>query len=209
MRNEKTFIQLLVEGNEDPDRFDDYVEKWHTSSDTYRPLSNYLGMTEDEYAGFIEGTTTLQDIVRKRELLRERYVVGLLFDYDKKYVVLIRKTHPEWQQGKLNGPGGHIEEFETPEQAMIREFQEETGYYVSNWDEVVTMYNYSQYWEVTFFRSFGDVTQVRSMTDEEVQIHSAGSLPANIIKNLTWIIPLALDNTGTVVPLRVEDRGGN
>jgi 8-oxo-dGTP diphosphatase len=209
MRDEKTFIQLLVEGTEDPCRIDDYIEKWHNASDTYRPISNFLGMTESEYAGFVDGTTNLEEIVHHRKLLRERYVVGLLFDYDKKYVVLIRKTHPEWQQGKLNGPGGHIEEMETPEEAMIREFQEETGYRVENWDEVVTMYNYSQYWEVTFFRSFGDVTKVRSMTDEEVQIHSAGSLPANIIKNLTWIIPLALDNTGTVVPLRVEDRGGN
>jgi len=138
-----------------------------------------------------------------------RYVVGLLFDNERHYVVLIRKTHPEWQKGRLNGPGGHIEENETPVVAMRREFREEAGLDVESWEEVVTIYNHSQYWEVTFLRAFGDVTAITSMTDEEVQVHSAGALPSNIITNLTWIIPLALDETGTVRPFRVEDRGGN
>ena len=205
----KSFIQLLVENEEAPIRIDDYIEKWHNSADVYIPLSEFLGMTEQEYAGYVEGTTTLGEIVHQRRLLRERYVVGLLFDENRNYVTLIRKTHHEWQKGSLNGPGGHIEEMETPEEAMIREFKEETGLEETLWDEVVTLYNYSQYWEVTFFRAFGDVTKVTSMTDEEVQIHSAGSLPSNVIPNLRWIIPLALDETGTVRPIRIEDRGGN
>jgi 8-oxo-dGTP diphosphatase len=205
----KSFIQLLVENGEDPCRIDDYIEKWHNCADIYVPLSEFLGMSEQEYAGYVKGSTCLKDIVHNRRLLRERYVVGLLFDNNRNYVVLIRKTHPEWQNGNLNGPGGHIEEMETPEEAMMREFKEETGLEVALWDEVVTLYNYSLGWEVTFFRAFGDVSKVNSVTDEEVQIHSAGSLPSNVIPNLRWIIPLALDETGTVRPIRIEDRGGN
>lgn len=70
-----------------------------------------------------------------------RYVVGFLFDGQWESVVLIRKSKPEWQRGKLNGVGGKIETFpieawvnpprhertETPQEAMAREFEEEAG----------------------------------------------------------------------------------
>ena len=42
------------------------------------------------------------------------YVVGLLFSPDRNTVVLINKTKPDWQAGKLNGVGGKIEEGESP-----------------------------------------------------------------------------------------------
>lgn len=45
-------------------------------------------------------------------------------------VLLVRKKRPTWQAGRLNLPGGKIEEGETPLQAAIREFKEETGYSV-------------------------------------------------------------------------------
>lgn len=44
-----------------------------------------------------------------------------------KKVVLILKTHPEFQKDKFNGIGGEIQGDETPPQAMVREFYEETG----------------------------------------------------------------------------------
>jgi len=57
------------------------------------------------------------------------YVAGLLFGDVRSKVLLIRKSHPDWMKGKLNGVGGHIEtdKDERPLQAMRREFTEETG----------------------------------------------------------------------------------
>ena len=62
-----------------------------------------------------------------------RYVAGLLFGNIRSRiaanveVLLIRKSHPSWMKGKLNGIGGHIEQGELAEYAMNREFAEETG----------------------------------------------------------------------------------
>ena len=53
------------------------------------------------------------------------YVVGFAFDADLHYVSLIRKNKEGWQKGLMNGLGGHVDEGETPEQAMVREFLEE------------------------------------------------------------------------------------
>lgn len=55
----------------------------------------------------------------------KRYCLGFGYFVDR--VVLIEKKRPAWQKGFLNGLGGEIEGNETPQQAMTREFIEETG----------------------------------------------------------------------------------
>lgn len=56
-----------------------------------------------------------------------RYVLGFTFSPTFSHVLLLWKNRPAWQAGKLNGIGGKIEEGETAEEAMAREFTEETG----------------------------------------------------------------------------------
>lgn len=46
---------------------------------------------------------------------------------DEETVLVIQKDRPDWQKGKLNLPGGKIEDGETPEEAAIRELKEESG----------------------------------------------------------------------------------
>jgi 8-oxo-dGTP pyrophosphatase MutT (NUDIX family) len=56
------------------------------------------------------------------------YVLGFLID-ENRYVALVRKKKgPGGQKGRLNGFGGHIRPDETPEEAMHREFIEESGW---------------------------------------------------------------------------------
>lgn len=53
------------------------------------------------------------------------YVLGFAFDR-RGAVALICKARPDWQRGKWNGIGGHVEPGERPKKAMVREFKEET-----------------------------------------------------------------------------------
>lgn len=55
------------------------------------------------------------------------YVVGFLFSNERRWVTLIRKNRPDWQAGKYNGVGGKVEVGEAVNDAMVREFYEETG----------------------------------------------------------------------------------
>lgn len=137
------------------------------------------------------------------------YVLGFMFDSSKSHVVLINKLRPEWQVGKLNGVGGHIESNESdesPVQAMVREFKEETGrdtnYY--NWEHICTMSRYGDF-ECYVFRSFvSDLFNIKSITDEKVEIYPVSPLPPNVISNLPWLIPLCLDNNNYTVPYCVH-----
>lgn len=78
----------------------------------------------------------------------QEYVAGFLFRQKGNgifqcegiiEVALIRKIKPEWQNGLLNGIGGKIEPGEYPLGAMIREFQEEAGLYILDWQHFATM----------------------------------------------------------------------
>jgi 8-oxo-dGTP diphosphatase len=123
-----------------------------------------------------------------------RFVVGFLFD-DKDNVALINKTHPEWQRGKLNGIGGHMEFDESPLNAMIREFKEEANLEVSNWNHYCTL-SYSGDCILYFFTAnILPNTDIKSNTEEIVDwypLKQIGKL--NVIPNLRWLIPMAKYN---------------
>jgi 8-oxo-dGTP diphosphatase len=126
------------------------------------------------------------------------YVCGFAFSKDKRNVLLIKKNRPDWQKGLFNGIGGHIENGETPSQAMVREFCEEAGYktYSDSWIPLIKILDSSIFheWEVYFFFTFQDIECCRTMTDEEIIIIPVEDLfQYTIIKNLKWLIPMALD----------------
>lgn len=122
----------------------------------------------------------------------QEYVCGFLFSPDRSRVLLIRKLRPPWQAGKLNGVGGKVEPGETAYQAMCREFREEAGLDVADWQRGVVLTGGD--WRGHFFRTFGDVDAARARTDEPLERHGVAALPPDVIPNLTWIIPLLLDD---------------
>jgi len=138
----------------------------------------------------------------------KRYVCGFLFDKKGKRVVLIKKKRPDWQKGFLNGVGGHIEATETPKQAMSREFKEETGMDVQDWQETVILQGVNDTlsidYTVQFFRAFGDVNKVRTTTDEKVKVCKIKKL-RKVIPNLRWLIPLSLENIAFRVVVNTDE----
>ena len=131
-------------------------------------------------------------------MLEYRYVLGFLFDDRRSKVWLMNKERPSWQKGKLNGIGGHIEDGETPEECMRREFHEETGVHIFDWEHAVTLH--CQKVEMFIFRAFSDMEHfnaVRQTTDERPQcffVHAVNTQYHPVIPNLDWMVPLILDS---------------
>ena len=130
--------------------------------------------------------------------MNPRFVDGLLFDYDLKNVVLIRKTKPSWQAGKLNCVGGKIEPGETPHDAVVREFEEETGLVVPYWRPFLDLGLTRDDGELYCFyavTSPQDMSTVTSKTEEKVGIYAIDDIMrhrTDMIPNLRWLIQMAL-----------------
>lgn len=148
---------------------------------------------------------------------KHRYVAGFLFSTNCQRVVLIRKTHPEWQKGKLNGVGGRIEPGETPLECMRREFLEEAGIDVPYWTEFVHLLGHTpdgETFEVHFFRAefnLVGVERVESKTEETVEIHLTGevitqSSKLGTVSNIPWLVMMALPSSSHDWPFRIEER---
>lgn len=131
------------------------------------------------------------------------YTAGFLFDYPVNNVVLIKKMHPAWQEGLLNGIGGKINPGETPLECIRREFNEETGCWVDKWEKFLILTEDT--YDVHFFRSFSKPEEqllVQTVTDETVLVVKLKELFFNFtlqregwwaVPNLQYIIPMALD----------------
>lgn len=140
----------------------------------------------------------------------KRYVVGFLFLMDRTRVVLTRKTHPSKQAGKLNGVGGHVESQDyNPEDhefdlhvnaahAMEREGIEELGHQLG-WRRYATMVGPD--WICDAFMTEDDMNFVelppQNDAGEALELHHVQDvvLRNDIIPNLSYLIPLALDRT--------------
>jgi len=132
-----------------------------------------------------------------------RYSVGFAFSANRQFVALIQKNRPKWQAGKLNGIGGHVEGDEAFAITQQREFWEETGVVIpsNEWNAFATLIGPD--WHVRCFSAYTDATfDVRSMTDEEVKVLPVDKLNLlPIIPNLSYLVPLALDDEHVGVPM--------
>lgn len=130
------------------------------------------------------------------------YVLALLFTPDRARVVLMHKTRPAWQAGRVNALGGKVAPGERVVDAARREVREEAGVDVAAWEEFLV-------WEDPVYhmhalRAFdGAAEHARTAEDQEVFLADVTALPPNLIDNLRWLIPLALDRD-VAVPIRVR-----
>ncbi|MCW7469597.1 hypothetical protein [Leptospira kanakyensis] len=62
----KTFIDLCLAGERFIDEIDDFIDEWH-DSESEQSLSEFLGMTKDEYALWVEKPGILSYIIHARK----------------------------------------------------------------------------------------------------------------------------------------------
>lgn len=135
------------------------------------------------------------------------YVLALLFTPDRQRVVLMRRSRPEWQAGRVNALGGKLLPGESAAAAASREVLEEAGVQVPEreWRETVV-------WRDPVYRmhvlaAFHPAARMaRTAEDQEVFLAGVRDLPEEAIENLRWLIPLALDKD---VELPLEVRSAN
>lgn len=131
----------------------------------------------------------------------KKYVLAFAFNEAANKIVLIEKQNPEWQRGKLNGVGGKIEKSETAEEAIVREFFEETGVCVNNFESFGGMVFENDVMGgqaiVYLFRIFDDkIFECKTVETEKICIVDTVSLPLlNTIPNLQYLINAAKDRT--------------
>lgn len=137
----------------------------------------------------------------------KKYVLGFMFSEDYSRVALIRKLKPADQAGRLNGIGGKIEPGEIPIASMVREFLEETGYNQLRWRHFCIFQGPG--WVVYAFTCTGPVDELNSVTPEDIVVCNSSVWTREMIQNLSWLIPLALDGeveSATVTQVTPHDQ---
>jgi 8-oxo-dGTP diphosphatase len=130
----------------------------------------------------------------------KKYVLGFYFDGDR--VLLINKTKPEWQRGKLNGLGGTIETGEAPLLAMVREFKEESGIDTNptQWVRVADLRGTAKTgedWEMFVYRATGEIPAnfMHECDEGRVFPWSATSIPLSMEQTARWLVALCMDKS--------------
>jgi len=144
--------------------------------------------------------TFIPDGFAEEGIPKLRMVVGFGFTANREWVTLIEKQTAhrpgfEWMDGKYNGVGGHVEKYEVSPQAMVREFEEETGIRHERWDQFAKWR--TPHSLITFYRAFSDsFYDVQSKTQERVFLLTANPhhWRYKAVKNLPMLVELALND---------------
>lgn len=132
---------------------------------------------------------------RMRSDDEQKYTLGFIFDQTLEKVLLIHKQKPEWQRGKINGVGGKYEQGETAPSCIRRETRGETRLDIKekDWISVGTIYQSAGNVGVLATRYIGACSDATSADHEKVEWFEIASLPDNVMTNVHWLIPLALE----------------
>lgn len=120
-----------------------------------------------------------------------RCTIGILFADELKTILLIKKIKPQWQAGRYNFPGGHIEIGETPFQCIAREFKEETTLEIDRWKHIGRIEGKDYEVEILTATMEQNYGLVKATTPEIPQWFFVDNLPFNIISNVSWLIQFA------------------
>ncbi len=102
------------------------------------------------------------------------------------------RTRPAWQAGRANALGGRLQPGESAAATARREVREECGVDVAEWREVL-VWDDAEY-VMHVMRSVSErALEARTIEDQEVFLADVRALPDNVIDNLRWLVPLALD----------------
>ena len=125
----------------------------------------------------------------------KHFTVGFVFDPDLNHILLIHKNRPEWQKGKVNGPGGKVLDHESPYVSVSREIKEETGLAIppEEWTPIAEILRHD--YSCQFFGSIypHKKEDAQTQTDEKVEWFSTHIMPKNAVGGLSWLVPLCMD----------------
>lgn len=121
-----------------------------------------------------------------------KYAVAFIFDASLERVLLVHKNRPEWQRDKWNGVGGKYEAGETGAACIARETREEAALDIQpkDWIFVGALHQPSGDMSVWTARYGGASSDARALTDEPIEWHDTVALPASVVENIRWMIPL-------------------
>lgn len=129
--------------------------------------------------------------------------LGFVFDKELENVLLIEKSKPDWQKGKLNGVGGHSEPNELFSASIKRECLEETGINIpeKDWTPLVEMMNdYGDRWFVAVFCTRVELNLLqKAMSENDQRDEKLVIVPIkdlflkNTIGNTKWLVFMAID----------------
>ena len=135
-----------------------------------------------------------------------QYVIGFAFTPSQGRVLLQRKSKPPELAGLWSAPGGKVEGYETPRNAMVREWFEETSVAADAdvWDHFAVITT-AKGDEIHAFRTWEEQVLMNfAATDEPLALFGVQALPLPRVHDLGWLVGMALDVD--VIAARVTSR---